>query len=203
MPLAVAQDFAGLGTAVTGIEVRTHDRWNAATVSRAPSRPLLASPIAPRSWEEQNSSLFRALKLEKLAMGFIVLLIILVAAFNIVSTLTMVVTDKTREIGILKAMGMPARSIRRIFLAQGMVIGAVGTAARPHHRSGRCGPARTITSCIRLDEKVYFIDHMPVTDAGLGCRADGVASLAIATLATLYPSIQAARLYPIEAIRHE
>src|SRR6202008_3749222 len=84
-------------------------------------------PYRTVDWEEQNHSLFQALKLEKLGMGVILLLIVLVAAFNIVSTLTMVVTDKTREIGILKTMGMRAAAIRRIFFAQGIVIGLVGT----------------------------------------------------------------------------
>ena len=90
----------------------------------------LGWPYRTVDWEEQNHSLFQALKLEKLGMGVILLLIVLVAAFNIVSTLTMVVADKTKEIGILKAMGMPARSIRRIFFAQGLVIGR-----RRHRRS--------------------------------------------------------------------
>ena len=84
---------------------------------------LVAYPYFARDWQEQNSSLFQALKLEKLGMSVILLLIVIVAAFNIVSTLTMVVTDKTREIGILKAMGLPARSVRRIFFLQGLVIG--------------------------------------------------------------------------------
>ena len=94
-------------------------------------------PYRVIDWHQQNNSLFQALKLEKLGMTLILLLIVLVAAFNIVSTLIMVVTDKTREIGILRAMGMPARSIRRVFFAQGLVIGVVGTGARAGARSHR------------------------------------------------------------------
>ncbi|HTD84390.1 MAG TPA: ABC transporter permease, partial [Gemmatimonadaceae bacterium] len=121
-----AQSLAALGEGVTGIEVKTTDRWQASTVG---SRLVAALgwPYRTVDWEEQNHSLFQALKLEKLGMGVILLLIVLVAAFNIVSTLTMVVADKTKEISILKAMGMPAASIRRIFFAQGLVIGVVGT----------------------------------------------------------------------------
>ena len=149
-----------------------------------------------------NSQLFQALKLEKLAMRVILLLIVLVAAFNIVSTLTMVVKDKTREIGILKAMGLPSRSVRKIFLAQGLVIGIVGTAV---------GVAIGVTAglaidrgqLIPLDPTVYFIDHLPVTiQIGDVLWIIG-ASIIIAALATLYPAIQAARLFPVEAIRHE
>ncbi len=201
MPLDVAQDFANLGSAVTGIEVRTTNRWKANEVALA-LESALGFPYRTQSWQEQNSSLFRALKLEKFAMGFIVALIVLVAAFNIVSTLTMVVTDKTREIGILKAMGMPARSIRRIFLTQGVVIGAVGTAI-----GVTIGLVTGVLldryKLITLDEKVYFIDHMPVTIQATDVAITILASLLIATIATLYPSIQAARLFPIDAIRHD
>src|SRR6202162_6584540 len=125
-----AQNLAGLGDGVTGIEVKTADRWQAAKVA---SRVVgaLGWPYRSVDWEEQNHSLFQALKLEKLGMGVILLLIVLVASFTIVSTLTMVVADKTKEIGILKAMGMPARSIRRILFAQGLGIGVGGTALRP------------------------------------------------------------------------
>jgi ABC-type multidrug transport system fused ATPase/permease subunit len=124
--LPLAQRLAGLGEAVTAIEVRTVDRWRAADIARSLA-DRLGFPYFTRDWQEQNSSLFQALKLEKLGMSVILLLIVVVAAFNIVSTLTMVVTDKTREIGILKAMGLPARSVLRVFFMQGLVIGIVGT----------------------------------------------------------------------------
>ena len=196
-----AKEFAGLGDAVTGIEVRTTDRWSAPLVATRIS-DTLGFPFRTVDWQEQNRSLFQALKLEKLGMGIILLLIVIVAAFNIVSTLTMVVTDKTREIGILKAMGMPSRSIRRIFFAQGLVIGVVGTglglllglAAATALERGRL---------IELDPQIYFIDHLPVATQPLDVVLIVLASIAIAAVATLYPARQAARLYPVEAIRHE
>jgi lipoprotein-releasing system permease protein len=196
-----AQTLADLGDGVTGIEVKTADRWQAATVA---SRLVatLGWPYRTVDWEEQNHSLFQALKLEKLGMGVILLLIVLVAAFNIVSTLTMVVADKTKEIGILKAMGMPARSIRRIFFAQGLVIGVVGTAL-----GLVLGFAAALAldkyQFIKLDAQVYFIDHLPVSTQPIDVMWIVIASIAIAAIATVYPSVQASRLFPIEAIRHE
>ncbi|MGH7713029.1 MAG: ABC transporter permease, partial [Gemmatimonadaceae bacterium] len=126
--LKTAQDLAGLGADVTGIEVKTRDRWEASKVAGRLDETF-AFKYRSVDWQEQNSTLFQALKLEKLGMAVILLLIIVVAAFNIVSNLTMLVADKTKEIGILKAMGMTARSIRRVFLTQGLVIGIVGTVA--------------------------------------------------------------------------
>jgi lipoprotein-releasing system permease protein len=199
--LDAARQFAGLGDAVTGIEARTVDRWSSREVGeRLADR--LGYPYRVVDWQEQNSSLFQALKLEKLAMGVILLLIVVVAAFNIVSTLTMVVKDKTREIGILKAMGMTAGSIRRIFLVQGLVIGCVGTGLGLI-LGVAAGIAIDRGKFISLDPQVYFIDHLPVTIQPLDVIWIVTASVAIAVLATLYPSRQAARLYPVEAIRHE
>ena len=199
--LGAAQQFAGLDSAVTGIEVKTTDRWNAMAVGDR-IMGVLGYPYRSVDWQEQNHSLFQALKLEKLGMGVILLLIVIVAAFNIVSTLTMVVSDKTREIGILKAMGMTSSGIRNIFFAQGLVIGAVGTGLglilgfAVELALGRY-------KLIHLDPKVYFIDHLPVHTQVLDVVWIVVASMLISALATLYPSVQAARLYPVEAIRAE
>jgi lipoprotein-releasing system permease protein len=201
MALPAAQELAQLGKSVTGIEVKTAQRWEAPGVARAIA-DTLGFPYRTEDWQQQNSSLFQALKLEKLGMTVILLLIVLVAAFNIVSTLTMVVTDKTREIGILKTMGMSARSVKRIFFAQGIVIGLVGTLG------GLLLGLVAATSVDRfrlipLDPAVYFIDHLPIDTRLLDVAVIVVASLAIAAMATLYPARQAARLYPVEAIRHE
>ena len=201
MSLASAQEFAALGDAVTGIEVRTTDRWRARAVADSLSSAL-GFPFRTVDWQEQNRSLFQALKLEKLGMGVILLLIVLVAAANIVSTLTMVVSDKTREIGILKTMGMPARSIRRVFVWQGIFIGCVGTGLGL--AGGLLGSAALGRwKLIELDPSVYFIDHLPVATQPADVVWIVVASIAIAALATVYPSAQAARLFPVEAIRHE
>jgi lipoprotein-releasing system permease protein len=199
--LPVAQELAGLGSGVTGIEVKTRDRDEAKEVGERLEQ-LLAFPYRKVDWQEQNKSLFQALKLEKLGMGLILLLIVLVAAFNIVSNLTMVVADKTREIGILKAMGMTSAAVRRVFFAQGLVIGLVGTLL-----GVLLGIAASLAlgkyEFIKLNPEVYFIDHLPVATEAVDILVTVLASVVIAAIATLYPSMQAARLYPIEAIRHE
>lgn len=199
--LEVAQELAQLGNAVTGLEVKTPTRWEAEGIAGRLADSL-GMPFRVVDWRQQNTQLFNALKLEKLGMSIILMLIVLVAAFNIISTLIMVVTDKTKEIGILRAMGMPARSIRRVFFAQGIVIGLVGTLL---------GLVIGLVAAVLIGEKhlipldpsVYFIDHLPVAIEPLGVVMVVVASMAVAALATVYPAIQAARLYPVEAIRHE
>jgi len=196
-----AQKLAHLGTSVTGIEVKTPSRWEAPAVAQA-LLDSLGSPMRVVDWRQQNNGLFNALKLEKLGMMVILLLIVLVAAFNIISTLIMVVTDKTREIGILRAMGMPAKSIRRVFFAQGLVIGVVGTGTGlviGLVAAYLIGAKRLIA----LDPTVYYIDHLPVTTQARDVVFIVAASLAVAALATIYPAVQAARLFPVEAIRHE
>jgi len=181
--------------------VRVADPWHAELVAGA-LVDSLGFPYRALDWKQQNQSLFSALKLEKLAMAIILLLIVLVAAFNIVSTLTMAVSDRTKEIGILQAMGMTARQIRRIFVAQGMVVGGVGTSI------GLLGGLAVGVlldryRLIPLNPSVYFIDHLPVDLRPADIGYIVLASLAIATIATILPASQAARLEPVDAIRHE
>jgi lipoprotein-releasing system permease protein len=135
-------------------------------------------------------------------MALILFLIVLVAALNIISTLVMVVADRTREIGILKAMGMTSQGILRVFVLQGAWIGLVGTALGTLFGVMAC-LVLDKTQLIKIPPDVYFVDHLPVqlelADVGLIV----LASVVVAFAATVYPSLQAARLQPVEAIRHE
>jgi len=197
----VAQRFAGLDTAVTGLEVRLVDPRTAREFGQA-LETRLGYPYRSLDWQTQNHSLFSALKLEKLAMGLVVFLICLVAAFNVVGVLSMVVRDKTREIGILLAMGLRRASVRRIFIAQGVIIGLTGTlvgATLGFVVGGMVNRGQLIP----IDPSIYFIDHLPVTIDPLDALMVIAASLLVATLAPLYPAVQASSMDPVPAIRYE
>jgi len=197
----VAQRFAGLDTAITGIEVRLSEPWGAQAFGAA-LETRLGYPYRALDWQSQNSGLFSALKLEKLAMGLVVFLICVVAAFNVVGTLTMAVRDKTREIGILLAMGIKQTAIRRIFLTQGILVGLTGTTLGVV-LGWIVGMMVNRGHWIPIDPSIYFIDHLPVHTQPLDVLLVIVASLVVATFAPLYPSVQAARLDPVTAIRYE
>jgi len=198
-----AQELLGIENTdeVSGIGVRTVDPGMATEIGDA-IQAKLGFPYYVESWITTNRSLFAALKLEKLAMMLILFLIVVVAAFNIVSTLVMVVSDRTREIGILKAMGMTRRGILRVFVLQGAWIGVVGTVAGTvlglvlSWALGRY-------QLIPIPPEVYFVDHLPVSVQVSDVVQIVVASIAVAFAATIYPALQASRLEPVDAIRHE
>lgn len=187
--------------AVSGIGIQLDDPDDA-TPASVDLQDRLGFDYAVQSWIVTNGALFSALKLEKLAMGLILFLIVLVAAFNIVSTLVMVVADRTREIGILKSMGMTDKGILRVFVLQGAWIGIVGTFL---------GTALGLILCfllhryeiIKIPAEVYFVDRLPVSLNVMDVVTIVGASVVVAFAATIYPSIQASRLQPVDAIRHD
>jgi lipoprotein-releasing system permease protein len=185
----------------SGIGVRTRNAADAGIVA-AELGERFGYPLHIDSWMTQNRALFSALRLEKLAMSLILFLIVLVAAFNIVSTLVMVVADRTREIGILKAMGMTRGGILRVFVLQGAWIGIVGTALGTALGVG-VSWALGRYEIIKIPPDVYFIDHLPVSLRAADVLVIVSASVLVAFLATIYPAIQASRLEPVDAIRHE
>ena len=200
--LAAAQDLAGLGTAVSGLEAQHDGPVPGAGGVAAASSEALGFPYRTDDWMNMNPSLFSALKLEKLAMTLILLLIVIVAAFNIVSTLVMVVTDKTREIGVLKSMGMTSRRILRLFMLQGLVIGIVGAII-----GGSLGGLVIYVvdrfKLISIPARSTSSSHLPVKIDPLDLVTILPSTVLISFLATVYPAWQAARLDPVEAIRHE
>lgn len=199
--LAAAQELSGLETAVSGLEVRAEDPYEARELSGRIEQAL-GIPYRTDDWMNMNASLFSALKLEKLALTLILLLIVIVAAFNIVSTLVMVVTDKTREIGVLKSMGMTSRRILRLFMVQGLVIGIVG-AALGAAGGGILTYVVDRFKLISIPGEIYFISHLPVKADPVDIVGIIVATVLISFIATVYPAWQAARMDPVEAIRHE
>jgi lipoprotein-releasing system permease protein len=195
-----AQQAQGAGDAVTGVEVKVADIYAADRVAQRIADKV-GFPFWARDWMRMNHNLFLNLKLQKTVMFIILTLIVLVAAFNIASTLIMMVMEKTKDIAILKAMGATDRSIRKIFVFKGMSIGAVGTLV---------GSGLGFVLCrllgryqiIDLPADVYYFSKLPVQLEWPDVLVITAATMLICFLATLYPSHKAARLNPVETIRY-
>lgn len=195
-----AQAFFNLGDAVSGIEVRTDDLDEADTVARRLAGQL-DFPYRVRSWRDLNHNLFAAIRLEKFVYSLVLTLIVLVAAFNIVATLVMVVMEKRRDIAILKSMGATRAGIAEIFVAKGLVIGGLGTVAGTVIGLALCALLQRYE--LGLPPGVFYTSTLPVRIIPEYFALVILTSLVICLLATLYPARQAARLVPVEAIRYD
>lgn len=198
--LQTAQEFLEMGGEVNGIEVRIKDIYQASSLSETITSTLGPSYVS-RDWIRTNKSLFSALQLEKTALSVIMTLVVLVAAFNIVSTLIMVVMEKNKDIAILKSMGATSASIMRIFIYEGLIIGFSGTFLGVVSGLGTC-ELLSRYKFIKLPD-VYPISTLAVKVLPMDVTVISVSAILITFLATLYPSWQAAKLDPVVALRYE
>lgn len=196
-----AQEFFGYGSAVSGIQLRLDDIYKASSVRDSVNKKM-GFPYYARDWMQMNRNLFSALKLEKFAMFIILILIVLVASFNIVSTLMMNVMEKQKEIAILKAMGAKNQGIMMVFMIQGLLIGIIGTVIGV---TGGYILGKIINNyeIIKLPADVYYLSKLPVKMKLIDFVAVSFSAIAISFLSTLYPSYYAAKLNPVEPLRYE
>lgn len=201
LELDEARRFFGTGDGITGLELKVTDVDRARAILSRVTATLGGWPYRTKDWGELNRNLFSALRMEKLVMAVILGFIVLVASFIIVATLIMLVLEKTREIAVLKSMGAGIPSVMKIFVIEGMIIGAVGTFF---------GLVLGYLTCllvgdvgIPLDPEVYYIDNLPVRIDPSQWVMVALMSLALAFLATIYPATKAARLRPVDGLRSE
>jgi lipoprotein-releasing system permease protein len=199
MDLYEAQIFQDQGDTVVGVEIRLKDIERASDVALKLERELGGSPFHTMDWKKLNHNLFTALEVQKIMLSLVIATIILVAAFNVIATLIMVVLEKRREIAILKAMGAKDLSILSVFLVQGAAIGVVGTFIGMLLGGGVC--AYLTLMPFPLDPKVYLIDHLPIRTTFMEVVITIVVALLICIAATLIPSYWAARTLPADGIR--
>ena len=186
---------------VSGLEVTVKDVY-AADKAAAEISAKLGPTVLARTWMEMNANLFAALKLERIGMFIVLVMVVLVGSFSIVTSLVMLVMEKTRDIAILMSMGATRGTIRRIFMLQGTIIGLVGTLLGSALGIG-IGELLQRYQFIKLPPGVYTIDHLPVLLRWEDIALVGVSALTLCFLATIYPARQAASLQPAEALRYE
>jgi lipoprotein-releasing system permease protein len=199
--LAQTQALKDNGDRATGVELKVRNVDRAAEIATKLGHELGEPPFQVQDWYELNHNLFKALKTQKWVLGFVLVIIIVVALVNLVSSMVMLVTDKTREIAILKAMGGTSSSTGLAFVVCGTAIGAIGTAI---------GIALGVVVCVvvrgygyRLDPKVYLIDRLPISVRVSDIVAIAAVTMLFSILATLIPSLSASRLRPVVGLRHE
>lgn len=213
MPLEAAQAFFSVGKGVTALEMFVRDPQNLrkarADVVEAIG-PHQQQPYRLLDWQQNNSSFFTALQVERNVMFLILTMIIIVAAFNIISSLIMLVKDKGRDIAILRTMGATRGMIMRIFFLNGSFIGIVGTSAGlalglfiAHNIEGLRKLVQALTHTDPFAPDVYFLTHMPSVVDPTDVIRIVVMALSLSFLATIYPAWRAAKLDPVEALRYE
>jgi lipoprotein-releasing system permease protein len=199
--LSEAQRFFGTGESVSGLEVKVRDVDQARPILKRVVARLEGYPYRAQDWGAMNRNLFSALQMEKVVMAVILGFIVLVASFIIVATLIMQVLDKRREIAVLKSMGAGQPSVMKIFVAEGIIIGAVGTAFGLLLGFGTCLLVDKVG--IPLDPEVYYISNLPVRMNPVEFLLVALVAMALSYLATIYPASKASRLEPVEGLRSE
>ncbi len=207
--LKEAQNFLSMGDAITGIQLKVEDVYKSDEIAQEINRSLGYDYFA-RDWMRMNKNILFALKTEKLVMFIILTLIVLVAAFGIASTLFMVVMEKTKDIAILKSMGATGRSIMKIFVLEGLIIGVAGTAIGVLGGLLVALNLETIVAVVQqvtgfelFSRDVYYLDHFPSRVVPGDVALISITAVFISFVATLYPSWQGSRLPPAEALRYE
>ena len=201
VPLEAIQSLIGVGDVVSSIEIQIDDIDRSEVVA-AEILAVLDQDLDFTDWKTQNSSIFQALQLERLVMFITIGLIVIVASLNIVVTLVMMVLEKTRDIAVLMSMGATADNIRRVFVAQGVIIGVIGTFLGLIVGNLVSYVADTYR-LVSLAPDVYSIAYVPFRLSAFDSAIVAVAAILISYLATIYPSRAASKLQPVEALRYE